>query len=363
MRFVLNLSSVAAHPTGLGSYATRMADHLVRHYDCTVLAPDHAVLPPGADRVATPGAVAIGAGGSRLSRIVGLARRQAFYARGPVRPDDFVYNPTHHGFLNTRNQVLTIHDLISLHYPQNFPRQARFLRMMMPRLLARSRAVFTVSEFTRSEVLRAFDYPAERVFVVPNALDIVPPPSSPSPAPRDYLLVVGAHLPHKNIEEVLRLAPLWRHRYTLRIVGASGAYGQQLRALAAALGLERCVHFLPFVSDAKLHRLYAEAAALLYPSLVEGFGLPPLEALARGTTPIVSDIPVHREVLGEAALFVRLGDEAAWAGAFAALDAAPHAARVQAREVVLHRYSPDEVGRQLDAALLAVEPRLQTLRR
>lgn len=361
MRLVVNMSSVAAHPTGLGSYATRMCHQLARSFSCTALAPAHLALPPGMARVPTPSSVAIGGKGSRLVQLASLARRQAFYMRGPILRGDFVYNPTHHGFFNTRRQIITIHDLISLHFPENFGRQARFFRTVLPRILARSQAVFVVSEFTRTEVLREFDVAPERVFVVPNALDVEPVAQPAEKQP--YLLVVGAHLPHKNIEEVLRMAHLWSDRYTLRIVGAAGLYGARLRALVAEGRIGHRVEFLPFVSDAELDRLYAHASALLYPSLMEGFGLPPLEALARHTTAIASDIPVHREVLGDAAVLVRLGQEGDWADAFARLDAPEPPQRAAARTAVLHRYSPAEVGKQLETALLAVEPGLQAFRR
>lgn len=356
MRFVVNMSSVAAHPTGLGSYARRVCDHLVERYGATVLAPPHLPLPPGTDRIDTPAAVAIGGGGGRsaVARAMAMARRQLFYLRGPIRPGDLVYSPTHHGFFNTRDQIITIHDLIGLHYPENFPRQTRFFRTVMPRLIARSRAVFVVSEATGADVVRFFGTDPRKIFVVPNAVAPVPPGGEPK---ADYLLIVGCHLPHKNVEEVLRRSPLWAGRWTLKIVGAAGAYGDAMRGLVRSLGLSERVEFLPFVGDDELDRLYRRAAALLYPSRMEGFGLPPLEALARGTVPVVSDIPVHREVLGEAAHYVSLGDEASWRGAFAAVGGHSR----QAAQAVLARYSPEAVNSRLDAALLAIAPELAPL--
>ena len=359
------MSSVAAHPTGLGSYATRICDHIVRHYACSVLAPPHLALPDGVERIAVPGAVAIGKKArSRFAHLLNLARRQAFYLKGPFGKDDFVYSPTHHGFFNTKNQIVTIHDLIGLHYPENFPRQTRFFRSVMPRLIARSRAVFVVSEFTRREVLQFFDVDAGKVFVVPNTFDCRGVQVARAEDKRDFLLVVGCHLPHKNIEAILDVAALWSDRYVLKIVGATGYYGDRIRARVRDLRLDDKVEFLPFVAEADLDLLYRQAAALLYPSTIEGFGLPPLEALARGTLPIVSDIPVHREVLGEAAVFVTLGDDAAWAAAFDVIETRSAAlAASPARHDVLDRYSAETVGRHFDAALLSVAPDLRCLRR
>lgn len=359
------MSSVAAHPTGLGSYATRICDHIVRRYDCSVIAPPYLALPEGVVRIAVPASVAMGKKKrSRLAHLFGLVQRQLFYLKGPFRKGDFVYSPTHHGFFNTKNQIVTIHDLIALHFPDNFPRQTQFFKSVMPRLIARSRAVFVVSEFTKREVLNFFDIDEGKVFVVPNVFDCRDVQIARPADKRDFLLVVGCHLPHKNIEEILKVAALWSDRYVLKIVGATGYYGDRIRARVREMGLETNVEFLPFVAEAELDLLYRQAAALLYPSTIEGFGLPPLEALARGTLPIVSDIPVHREVLGEAAIFVTLGDNAAWAGAFDAIEArSPALAASPARRDVLDRYSAEAVGRQFDTALLSVAPDLRCLRR
>jgi glycosyltransferase involved in cell wall biosynthesis len=359
-RFVVNLSSVAAYPTGLGSYSRRILGHLIHRYDCTVMAPPHVELPTGIPRIETPLGVAIGDSGNPVARVLGLMRRQAFYLRGPIRADDFVYSPTHHGFWNTRNQVITIHDLISLHYPENFPRQAKFFRLVMPKLIAQSRAVFVVSEFTKEEVCRFFECDQRKIFVVPNIFDFVSLKGEREIVNKNFLLVVGCHLPHKNIDEILRFAPLWSNKFRLKIIGAKGDYGAKVRIRVTDLGLDDVVDFLPFVSEEELDQLYREASALLYPSNLEGFGLPPLEALARGTLSIVSDIAVHREVMGDAALFIQLGDEASWSTAISSIATFDGAAMLSpTRRIVLSRYSAQEVGRQLDEALLSAMPELR----
>jgi glycosyltransferase involved in cell wall biosynthesis len=220
------MSTVAAHPTGLGSYATRICEHITHSYESSVIAPPHVVVPDGATRIAVPASVAIGnKARSRMTHLLGLAQRQAFYLRGPFSKDDFVYNPTHHGFFNTNNQIVTIHDLIALHFPQNFPRQTRFFRSVMPRLIARSRAVFVVSEFTKNEVLAHFDITADKVYVVPNSFDTQYIDISTKESISDYLLVVGCHLPHKNVEEILHISKLWSKSFKVKILGASGYYG------------------------------------------------------------------------------------------------------------------------------------------
>lgn len=366
MKLVVNMAHVADFPTGLGTYSQRALAYVAANFDCAVAAPAYVDVPEHAARIVTDDHLAMGKPmKSRVERYMSLARRQLFYARSPLARDAFIYSPTHHGFFNSTDQVITIHDLITLKFPSHFPRQTQFFRHAIPRLLARSRAVFAVSETTRRDIIETYNHPADQVFVVPNSLAGSHAQSVDFFGDRQpFLLVVGAHLPHKNIHELFERARLWRGRYKLKIVGAKDAYGNRLRALAKDLRLDDAVEFLPFVSASELDTLYRAATALLYPSLVEGFGLPPLEALAKGTLPIVSDIPVHREVMGDAALYVALGNEDSWVAAFDALHAGANADALGiARLDTLHRHSEAVVENALVSALLAAKPELASLRR
>ncbi len=233
----------------------------------------------------------------------------------------------------------------------------------MPKLLKKSSAIFVVSEFTKVDVQHFFGADPKTIHVVPNIFDASSVTIDTDTVKKEFLLVVGCHLPHKNLEELIRFCELWRRKYRLKIVGAKGYYGETVKSLVRDAGLSDRVEFLPFVSEPALDTLYREAAALVYPSTIEGFGLPPLEALARGTPSIVSDIPVHREVMGNAALFIELGNEASWTRALDRIGAHPDGGiEASARRDVLDRFSPATVGRQFDRALLTVAPQLQRFR-
>jgi glycosyltransferase involved in cell wall biosynthesis len=101
--------------------------------------------------------------------------------------------------------------------------------------------------------------------------------------------------------------------YALISAGPHTKYAAQVMRAAAAAGVERRVELRGFVDDAALRSLYAGATALVFPSRYEGFGLPPLQALAAGLPVVASDIPVLREVLGECALFAPAGDPESFA--------------------------------------------------
>ncbi len=135
--------------------------------------------------------------------------------------------------------------------------------------------------------------------------------------PSGRFLFVGNGLPHKNVDVLLK-ALRQDPTLLLDLAGLAPARRAHYARMAEALGVAARVRFLA-PTDAELVRLYAQAQALVLPSTAEGFGYPPLEAMAAGAPALVSDIPVLREVLGEAAWFLPPHDPVAWAEAMRAL--------------------------------------------
>jgi glycosyltransferase involved in cell wall biosynthesis len=350
MKLLVNLSMLGPQPTGLGVYAGRCALAASAAFDAEVVAPPSY---RGGAHVASrsPQNIVLGAGRAAPLRRWVWARRRARTA------DRLVYSPTHHGFAGEERQILTIHDLIALRFPKQHPVQHLFFRHLLPSQLKRCRAVFTVSQTTRADIHAHYGYPLASIHVVPNGVDREVFRRAPDEAPRDdFLLMVGAGYPHKNVDEVLERAALWKGRYRLLIASCRGAYRQHLQAQVQRRGLEAKVRFLDYVEPAELVRLYQRCAAFLYPSRWEGFGIPPLEALACGARVIASDIPAHREVLGSAATLVTLGDAASWEAAFAALDAPVPAPG--AGPGPLDRFTWRRSAEALVAAIESVEPGL-----
>jgi len=353
MKLLVNLSMLGSRPTGLGVYAGHCAQAADAAFDTEVVAPPSY---GGAAHVATrsPQNIVLGAG--RMAPV-----RRWIWARRRTRSTDrLVYSPTHHGFAGERNQILTIHDLIALRYPQQHPMQHLFFRHLLPRELQRCRAVFTVSETTRADIHAHYGYPLANIHVVPNGVDREVFVRAEVETPRDdFMLMVGAGYPHKNVDEVLERAALWQARHTLVVASCRGAYRQHLEQVVRERGLEARVRFLDYIDQAELVRLYQRCAAFVYPSRWEGFGIPPLEALACGARVIASDIPAHREVLGTAATYVTLGDEASWEAAFAGLALPPPAVQ----DSPLERFTWRHSAAALVAAFEAVEPSLRRVAR
>jgi glycosyltransferase involved in cell wall biosynthesis len=212
--------------------------------------------------------------------------------------------------------VVTVHDLAFERYPELFPRSWRWLyRSGLRALVKRADAILTPSRATADDVIARTSADADRVHVVPLAASLPSMPSSGgSPAQaadrlgivEPYVLFVGTLEPRKNL---VRLVRAYRKAvgaalpHALVLAGPVGWKSEALEAELALGGPGRVVRTGP-LDGPDLDALYRRAAAFVYPSLFEGFGLPVLEAIGRGAPTIASDIPPIREVAGDAALLV-----------------------------------------------------------
>jgi glycosyltransferase involved in cell wall biosynthesis len=194
-----------------------------------------------------------------------------------------------------------------------------YFHVLLPRALRRCDGILTVSETSKKEIVAVYGINPAMIHIVPNAVDL-PSQDFYLDANTDedspYLLMVGVSWKHKNGLEVLEQHALWRPHFRLKIVAGVGQYSEQLRQRCLALDISDSVEIMQGVTDATLDALYRGCRALVYPSTREGFGLPPLEAMARGKSVIVSDISIFRELFGDVAIFVKLGDSSSWKLAF-----------------------------------------------
>jgi glycosyltransferase involved in cell wall biosynthesis len=228
--------------------------------------------------------------------------------------------------------VVTVHDLSFVRTPQMLPPLKRaYLTRLCAASVARARAVIAVSGQTADDVVRCFGAPPAKVHVVHNGVGPEFTPGEPQRIarfrrekglPAQFVLYLGTLEPRKNLELLLRAFARWRGiagapaaDVKLVLAGGKGWYYDTIFAQAGALGLADAVLFPGFVPPAELPDWYRAAAAFVYPSLFEGFGLPVLEAMACGAPVICSQVPSLLEVAGNAALAVPPTDEDAWAHA------------------------------------------------
>jgi len=216
--------------------------------------------------------------------------------------------------------VTVVHDVSFIEHPQWFsPLERVWMRRLITRTMRRASAVITVSAFSKSEIVRLIGTNPSKIVVAHDGVDPVfleasPGEQHPDPA---AVLAVGNITTRKNLGTLIsayhRLLGARPTAPTLLVAGQDAHGAGPIHEAAAPLGA--AVRFLGYVDDADLARLMRTAVVVTYPSRYEGFGLPVVEAMAAGTPVIASDIPVMREVAGDAALLVPPEDAAGWADA------------------------------------------------
>jgi glycosyltransferase involved in cell wall biosynthesis len=234
--------------------------------------------------------------------------------------------------------VVTIHDITFDLHPEWYAPRARLAFSGFAASSARkARHVLTVSECSRRDILRAYSLPADRVTAVPLAPDpefrSVEDPGelarvrAAHELGEEYLLHVGSITPRRNLPRLLEAFASVRSRaphLTLALAGRVEPPSLPLEGEIEKRGLRGAVRLLGYVSPADLPALYSGAAAVVYPSLYEGFGLPVLEAMACGAPVLASATSCFPEVAGDAALLVDpLDAEAMSAGIWSLLSDMP----------------------------------------
>lgn len=217
--------------------------------------------------------------------------------------------------------VVTIHDCIHLRFPQYLPSRLgyAYARAQMWSATHRAARVITVSEASKRDILRYFRVAESRIDVIYNAIDErfwQKPDTDEIDRVRQryqlnapFVLYAGNIKPHKNLERlieafhILRQSPAFKD-VQLLIIGDEISKYATLRRTVHRHKLHKCVRFFGFVPDRTLAALYRLANVFVFPSLYEGFGLPPLEAMASGTPVVTSNVSSLPEVVGDAAIMI-----------------------------------------------------------
>ena len=236
--------------------------------------------------------------------------------RGADPPGD-LFHATNHMFpfrLHRVPTVLSIFDVTILMFPEWHPasRLAMIGSALAP-AASRAARIVTPSHHTRNDLLKLLSLDPERVVVVPGGVDPIftPGPEAETAArlaplglrPGDYLLFLGTIEPRKNLARLLEAAES-AEIGVLVLAGGRGWHNAAIRQAMARLARAGRVRDLGYVPDDLRRPLLAGARAFVFPSLYEGFGLPPLEAMACGTPVLTSNVSSLPEVVGDAALYV-----------------------------------------------------------
>lgn len=312
------------HDFGIGTYVRNLVTHLARLDRDTeyvlICRPDDvglaAELGGNFRGVATGAAPYSVAEQLLVPRVVGRERVDLFHTPHYVLPP-----------LTRGRAVVTIHDCIHLMFPQYLPNRLAhaYARTFMWTAAHRSDRVLTVSEASKRDILRFFDIPEQKISVIYNAIDErfgVAPPEDEVHRVRErfqlhdeFVLYAGNIKPHKNLERLIEAFRQVREEgldhLTLLIIGDEISKYATLRRAVHKHKLHKHVRFFGYVPHQTLAVLYRLATVFVFPSLYEGFGLPPLEAMASGTPVVTSNVSSLPEVVGDAAVLIDPYDPAA----------------------------------------------------
>jgi glycosyltransferase involved in cell wall biosynthesis len=340
LNVALDATPLQGPQTGIGEFCSRVLESLGARGDIQVGA--FSVSRQGRAGISSllpPGVAALGLPGPGLpARVLHQA-----WARWPFPPAEFftgkvdlvhgtnfVVPPTHRAAT-----VVTVHDLSPLHFPEFCRPAARAYPDLVKKAVRRGAWVHADSEFVAAEVVEALGVPAERVRAVHLGVTRPLPrpglerPGLERPGPEDwrkllpdwvssYVLALGRVEPRKDLPGLVRAFGRFAGNHpglALVIAGPDGWGSAQLEEAVSASAVGDRVLRLGWVDDQARDVLMEGATVFAYPSRYEGFGLPPLQAMASGTPVVASATGALKEVLGDAAWLVTVGDEAALANA------------------------------------------------
>lgn len=351
MRVCLDLSPTVHRRAGWGTYARELATALSTldaAPQLTLFYNDPAragPLPPGLAHLPTHTLPVA----TRPWRLLAALSQQLNFGLDRWLPNCNVFHATEHLLprLKSCKTVLTVHDLIYALFPKyHLPLNKWFLNSFMPVFVRRADAIITVSECSKRDLVNLYGVSPERIAVVYEGVDerfhadpgpdVVASVQQRYALPDRFMLYVGTIEPRKNLITLLdALKRLQVAGYKLQvgpdsfqpstcnlqlvIAGRTGWLYQPFFDRLKALGLEDTVRLLGYVPDEDLPALYRAADVFVFPSLYEGFGLPPLEAMACGTPVICSNTSSLPEVVGDAGILVDPLDVEAWSAALARL--------------------------------------------
>lgn len=222
---------------------------------------------------------------------------------------DLFWSPHFNGPLippPAKKQLITFHDP----YHQVFfktlnPHEKLYTKFLLPRMLKRADQLITVSEFSKQEIVRHNPFLHNKLCAIHNGINhsiFFPDTAGSSPYPAPYFLSVGSLKKHKNAPRLIEAFQKTSDHHTYHLV-VCGSNKEMHNALPSIKSTPR-IHTVSHISDDTLRTLYSHAAGFIFPSYYEGFGFPPLEAMASGCPTITANVASLPEICGDATHYI-----------------------------------------------------------
>ena len=315
----MNGSMLDEHPTGVGIYSVNIINHLSFLYKdeknraITVFTPTNTLLNKDIKTIHLSRLLK----SSQYGKLAAFTRFMwnTFYYPIQARKFDLLISTTTHGSFFSANQIITIHDLLSLRFNNISAHQRIYYKYLLPYMVSKAKLIIAVSETTKKDIIQFLNIPENKIKVVYNGYDEETYNNIPllhkyifdKYAVENYFLAVGPTYPHKNFELLLgaynELDITIKELHPLVIAGGKKEYLNKLKSYVLENNLQKYVQFIGYVPAELMAPLYKEAFALIFPSLFEGFGFPLLEAMASGCPVLASDVSSIPEVCEDAVLY------------------------------------------------------------
>jgi glycosyltransferase involved in cell wall biosynthesis len=315
-KIAINATFAHENPTGLGVYTYELVRELLKaecDFDFTVYSSSSHLknlYPNRVTRVTPYTSPDFGLKG-HLIRLLWQQTILPFKLR--MQKTSLLYSTVPEGILSLhQKQIITVHDILPIKYPESCPRMKYYFYYSLPILLNNSQAIICDSENTKKDIIAYHEIKDKPIYVIYmgfNRQRFYPRENGTVQKQyglTNYLLYIGDLRPYKNLERSLEaFARLNLRKFKFVIGGKKDPrFYPRVEKKMGELFLKDRVVFLDYVPEKDLPHLYSEAAAFVFPSLYEGFGMPPLEAMACGCPVVVSNAASLPEVCGDAAYYV-----------------------------------------------------------
>jgi glycosyltransferase involved in cell wall biosynthesis len=316
----LNGSMLDEHPTGVGVYSLNVINHLSSLYQnetdrsITVFSPTKTLLNENIKIILLSKLLK----SSQYGKVAAFTRFiwNTFYYPLQARKFNLLISTTTHGSFLLKNQIITIHDLLSLRFNNISPHQRFYFKYLLPYLVSKAKLIIAVSETTKKDIVHFLKCPEDKVKVIYNGYDealynndteTIQEKIFKEYGVQNYFLAIGPTYPHKNFELLIDAYNEFdvniKTQFPLVIAGGKNNYLNTLKQYVKEKNADSHIYFIGYVPASLMPALYKESYTLVCASLYEGFGFPLLEAMACGCPVITADISSMPEVCGNAALY------------------------------------------------------------